>query len=261
MGKDLTGHRIVDGGALSNFAIRLTVSDSPEVQRVMDPAAPADEAFTIGFMLDSHLEVPNAPDTVVADPEGILAHIWEWSMRAVAEMRNPNNLPVVLSETLNTMMTASDNFMIGVNEEHICRLPVKGFGTLEFGMPEERRVALVSAAQNTTQQFLEGVPTAVLSDLTLQVGENGMFEITFSMNGEPGNRDWIGLFPSSDAGEGDYTDGNWIHVNDVKEGHFVTATKAELGPFVARYYRNTSWLPRRYQLISETASFQKAVAS
>ena len=267
LGEDLTGHRIVDGGALSNFAIRLTTSDDPDVLAVMDEQFSPDEAFTIGFMLDGQADVAGAPPVPVvpedeepSDPQAWYSSIWHWVRSVVVDVlqARPNTTNVVTTfyELLTTMMVASDNFTIAVTGDHICKLPAKGFGTLEFAMTPERREALVSAAEATTLDFLKNVPDFQLVDFTLEAGADGMFEIALNINGTLDNKDWIGLFPSPDAPQGSYTEGNWSYVRELKEGRFITQSKAEIGPFVARYYRRT-WTG--YELVRETAPFNTAV--
>ena len=160
-GNNIEGHRIVDGGALSNFAIRLTTSDDPEVRAVMDNERfPPNDAFTLGFILDSNLPVPDAPPAPgpeAAEQSKLMAflNIIDYVR---TDMTNPTNALNTFKELLLTMMVATDNLSIAAHTDQICRLPVQGFGTLEFGMTEERREALKQAAFNTTQQFLNGIP-------------------------------------------------------------------------------------------------------
>ncbi len=157
-GNNITGHRIVDGGALSNFAIRLTLSNSPEVQAVMDQQFAPDAATTIGFMLDGSLPVPDTPPAPLPEDEdepGLLSQSLKLMNYIRTDMTNPTNMLNTGWELGMTMMNATDNFTISVNSDKICRLPVKDFGTLEFDMTEERRNALVNAAADTTEVFLK----------------------------------------------------------------------------------------------------------
>jgi len=264
LGNNLVGHRIVDGGALSNFAIRLTTSNSPAVKAVMDQNFSPDEAPTIGFILDSNLPVPGAPAPEKEDPIELPSWLnWlGWLLSSINHVRteatNSTNFMNTAGELILTMMVATDNLAIDANSEQICRLPVKDFGTLEFGMSDKRRTALVSEAQRVTQKFLDNIPTFQLNELNLEVGKTGIFEITYKLNGTPGRFDWVGLFPSSSAPQGDFTGGNWKYINQIKDNRFVTETKAELGSFVARYYRHISG--RQYELVAETGSFLQARA-
>lgn len=159
-GKNIFGHRIVDGGALSNFAIRLTLSSSPEVQAVMDQQFQPEDATTIGFMLDGNMEVPDAPPVPTPEDEGdpgIIQQALKLMNYIRTDMTNSTNVLNTGGELAMTMMNATDNFTISVNRDKIVRLPVKDFGTLEFDMTEERRRALVDAAKVTTEEFVKNM--------------------------------------------------------------------------------------------------------
>jgi hypothetical protein len=51
------------------------------------------------------------------------------------------------------MTQAHDKKVIEAYERLVIRLPAKGYGTIEFGMSEERRNALVTAGRNAAAQF------------------------------------------------------------------------------------------------------------
>lgn len=49
MGKDVSGHTVVDGGMLSNFPIELFLSDQEHVMRLMGETS-ADPSAVLGFL-------------------------------------------------------------------------------------------------------------------------------------------------------------------------------------------------------------------
>jgi predicted acylesterase/phospholipase RssA len=57
-GKDLTGNRVVDGGLLSNFPIRLFVAIDEEIDMIMGEGMQSEDV--IGLLIDETLEVPGA---------------------------------------------------------------------------------------------------------------------------------------------------------------------------------------------------------
>ncbi|MCP5109317.1 MAG: hypothetical protein GY953_00625, partial [bacterium] len=54
-----------------------------------------------------------------------------------------------------TMTGARDNDMIRRFEDRICRLPAKGYGTLEFGMEGDRLEQFLNAARNAMREHLK----------------------------------------------------------------------------------------------------------
>ena len=49
-------------------------------------------------------------------------------------------------------------------EKYVVHLPAKGYGTIEFGMSEKRRDALVSAGRNATQAYFNRLERARLEE-------------------------------------------------------------------------------------------------
>ena len=128
-----TGNTVVDGGVLSNFPIRLIDERIPEIMGDTDP----DGALNLGLLLDKNLAVPNAPVTVA--PPSPLEHL-----RPVERV----------SRLIDTMMGAPDNAEIRRHEDEICRLPVKGYGTTEFNMSDQRLSALVEGGREAMKAHL-----------------------------------------------------------------------------------------------------------
>lgn len=138
-GKDISGHSVVDGGLLSNFPIELFISNQPQVTAVMGPKI-AEEMNLFGFLIDETLDVPNAPVE-----KSISKGIQITKLRPVTRITN----------LVNTMMQARDKSVIEAFERFVIRLPAKGYGTVEFGMSDERRDALVEAGRQATLAYLE----------------------------------------------------------------------------------------------------------
>jgi NTE family protein len=131
--KPKVGSTIVDGGVLSNFPIRLIDERVPDIMGDTDPAG----ALNLGLLLDEGLAVPNTPATVA--PPLLLEHL-----RSVQRV----------SRLIDTMMGAPDNAEMRQHEAEICRLPVKGYGTTEFNMSDERLAQLVEGGRQAMKAHL-----------------------------------------------------------------------------------------------------------
>jgi predicted acylesterase/phospholipase RssA len=145
-GKDVTGHEIVDGGLLSNFPMRYFLDPIFEKENnVLGPPPGAGPARTVGLLLDGTKPPPDLPDAKESE------HLIE-------------SMPVVrlASKLLDTMLDAWDQdamrqFIAEGNESrHVCRIPTRGIGALEFEMTDERVKALINAGQCAMTEFLEG---------------------------------------------------------------------------------------------------------
>ncbi len=154
-GKDIAGHCIVDGGLLSNFPIELFISNQPQVTAVMG-AKVADEMDLLGFLIDESQEVPNAPPI-----KSTVKKFQIGKLRPVSRM----------ADLVNTMMQARDKSVIEAFERFVIRLPAKGYGTIEFGMSDERRDALIIAGRQATVAYLERL-------------EAQQFEASFGIEGD-----------------------------------------------------------------------------
>lgn len=151
-GKDLSGHTVVDGGMLSNFPIELFLSDEKYVTDVMGEKEVAD-FNVLGFLIDEAVSVPGAPEVAKA-----------------AEARKKINISEFHSvgriiKLINTMTQAHDKIVIDAHEGFVIRLPAKGYGTIEFGMTEERREALVKAGRDATAAYFSRMEEPVARDV------------------------------------------------------------------------------------------------
>jgi NTE family protein len=137
LGKNITGHRLVDGGVLSNFPIAL-VDKQPKpgshAQAVMGDTI-ANDAGTIGLLIDESLEVPGQPKK----SQGL-----------------GDRLKIIkrVTRLVDTMTGAHDNIEIRTHEQLICRLPAAGYGTTEFDMEANRLKALIDAGYTAMKNHL-----------------------------------------------------------------------------------------------------------
>lgn len=132
-GRKKTGNIIVDGGVLSNFPIRLINESVPEIMGDTDPSA----ALNLGLLLDEGMAVPGitpAPPPLPLQESRVVQR---------------------LSRLMDTMMGAQDNDEIRQHASEICRLPVKGYGTTEFDMPDAKLKALVDAGRDAVVAHLK----------------------------------------------------------------------------------------------------------
>jgi NTE family protein len=133
-GKDISGHTIVDGGMLSNFPIELFISNQPYVTSVMGDK-PEGDLSVLGLLIDEDSPVPGA--------SGKPASLDRFEFGRLQTVQRVMKL-------INTMTQAHDKKVIQEYEHCVIRLPAKGYGTIEFGMSDERRSALVSAGRAAT---------------------------------------------------------------------------------------------------------------
>ncbi|MEZ4238033.1 MAG: patatin-like phospholipase family protein [Myxococcota bacterium] len=139
-GEDVAGHAIVDGGVVSNFPLfLLTDPTDDEVAAVMGPPDPS-HGSPVGLMLDPDLPVAGAPPP--SPPTAL------------------HGLHRRLSALLDTLLSARDNAVSDAHAGRIVRLPVEGYGTTEFDMPEPRVRALYDAAAAAARAWLDRSATA-----------------------------------------------------------------------------------------------------
>jgi predicted acylesterase/phospholipase RssA len=135
LGISLTGHRIVDGGLLSNFPIELFISRDPHVTGIMGPTT---SAGVLGMLIDESLPVHNAP-AEVHSADGL-------DLGALA-------VPGRIRDLVDTATQAHDKMIIDSFRDYVCRLPAKGYRTTEFDMTDQRREALVRAGREAMRRY------------------------------------------------------------------------------------------------------------
>lgn len=150
LGESLSGDSIVDGGLISNFPIELFISDDRQVQEVMGLKL---HDNVLGLLIDESMPVPGAPPPPAANPAESQSSFEVGQLEPVKRL---NNL-------LNTMLEANDKAVVSAFEELVVHLPAEGYGTTEFDMSAERRIALVEAGRQAMRQYLDqlspGTPT------------------------------------------------------------------------------------------------------
>jgi predicted acylesterase/phospholipase RssA len=139
LGRDVTGHTLVDGGVVSNFALSLLADpDDDEVRLVMGEVPASARNPVAGLSLDADLAVPGQPAAAAKSPTRPMARRIE--------------------ELLDTMMDAHDGSVDDAHPELIVRLPVQGYGTTEFDMSDERTRALYEGGRSAAAAWLEKRP-------------------------------------------------------------------------------------------------------
>jgi hypothetical protein len=109
--------------------MRLIATSDEAVRRIMGEAGPS-ESLNLGLLIDENLEVPGAPP----------APTWQAALVQFPVVRR-------VARLVDTMMGAWDSDMIRRFADQICRLPAKGYGTLEFDMAGARLDRLLEAAR------------------------------------------------------------------------------------------------------------------
>jgi predicted acylesterase/phospholipase RssA len=136
-GLEMEGHRIVDGGLLSNFPIELFISDLKTVTDVMGDKTSQN---VLGMLIDESLLVPgsqSAKRDVGTD---------KFDISQLATVQRLNSL-------VNTVLGARDKSVIEAFEHLVARMPAKDYGTTEFDMTDERRETLVQAGRSAMEAY------------------------------------------------------------------------------------------------------------
>lgn len=143
-GRDLAGHRVVDGGLLSNFPIELLVSTDAVIEEIM--GCESNAANAIGLLLDDDAEVPGAECTAKSE-DGVpdflentdLLENMKWRLTGMAE----------------TVLTGHDRSSMRDFAQMVCCLPVKGYGTFEFDLTPERMAPILAAGDTAMAAHLK----------------------------------------------------------------------------------------------------------
>ena len=141
--RKITDHRIVDGGALSNFPIDYFLDDTPEIRNVMGPDKGSGKV--VGFLIDDTLDVPNLPPKKGPEkPKTEIDQRWLIVLDRVGAL-------------LNTMMQARDKATMQTYARNVCHIPAKGVGTVEFDMSEERINTLIKNGETATRNYFNSL--------------------------------------------------------------------------------------------------------
>lgn len=135
-----TDHIFVDGGVLSNFPLKLVVEKDAEVEEFMGMTDP-NAAGTIGFLLDEATDVPGAGESDTRRPR----------------LRTADRV----TRLVDTMMGTSDMEVMRQYPKLICRIPVRGYGTTEFRMSQDRMALLIDSGRTAMTDYLNQPRTAI----------------------------------------------------------------------------------------------------
>jgi predicted acylesterase/phospholipase RssA len=144
-GRSLVGHKVVDGGLLSNFPISLFVAEDENIDEIMGEGSQSENV--IGLLIDESLEVPGAGESAPT------------SHRAPGMLDRIDLLEAMMLRIhglAETVLSAHDKAMLSAYQSMICHLPAKGIGTMEFNMPPERMDAVRRAGDAAMEAFLAG---------------------------------------------------------------------------------------------------------
>ena len=134
-GRNKTGNIFVDGGVLSNFPLELVVESNPEIIAIMGNTDP-NGAGTLGLMLDETIAVPGAGNSQTPRPR----------------LRTADRV----THLIDTMTGTSDAEIMRKYPNLICHLPVKGYGTTEFRMSQDRMNLLIDGGRKAMTAYLSG---------------------------------------------------------------------------------------------------------
>jgi predicted acylesterase/phospholipase RssA len=139
-GGRIEGHRVVDGGVLSNFPLKFLLSERHRSSEgVLGPLPGGREAQVLGLLLDEGKK-----------GEGDAAE---------RKKRFADRLPVYqsVSRLIDTMTSAWDKDAIEEYkaEPYVCHIGVKGVDTLDFNMSEGQVAALVKSGSSAMKEYLD----------------------------------------------------------------------------------------------------------
>lgn len=142
-GRSLTGDKIVDGGLLSNFPIRLFVAEDENINEIMGEGQQSEDV--IGLLIDESLEVPGAGDPPAKDlsAPSLLSHV---DLLEAMMLR--------IHGLADTVLYAHDRAMLTAYKHLIVHLPAKGIGTMEFDISPQRMEAVLKAGEAAMEAFL-----------------------------------------------------------------------------------------------------------
>ena len=147
-GRDITGHTIVDGGLLSNFAIDLLVSKDPDIQEIMNTAD--GDVNPLGFLIDEKIPVPNAEPPPAPEESAIGKALSKVDVQQLKTVQR-------ITRLVDTLTGSTTSYVIRSHIHRVCNLPAGGYGTTEFGMSDQRLGALVDIGRKTMGDFLDGL--------------------------------------------------------------------------------------------------------
>jgi len=145
-GRNLDGHRVIDGGLLSNFPISYFVAIDENIDEIMGEGMQSENV--IGLLIDESLEVPGA-GVQSAESRRTTGMLNQVDLLELMKMR--------ISGLASTVLSAHDKAMLSAYKHLICHLPAKGIGTLEFDMSPERMDAVRLAGEAAMEAYLSRI--------------------------------------------------------------------------------------------------------
>jgi predicted acylesterase/phospholipase RssA len=150
------GHHVVDGGVLSNFPLKYLLEPRHDTAAgVLGPTADGPRGGVLGILLDEtkggRKPSPGPARPGSAKPEPAT------SDKGFGQLVKDNLLVMSnLDRLLSTMTGAWDLETI---EEYgaeglICRIPVRGFDTLDFDMSDQATAELVESGRGAMKRYL-----------------------------------------------------------------------------------------------------------
>ena len=133
LGRDISGHVLVDGAILSNFPIELMLSDAPQVTRLMGENHGQQ---VMGLLIDETIPVPGAPPPVKRE-----------SIESVAGSAADCTDAGASSQARTSML-------LEAVEALVVRLPAKGYDMEETDMSPARRDSLIAAGETAMHDYL-----------------------------------------------------------------------------------------------------------
>ena len=135
-----SGHRVVDGGILSNFPLKYLIDEDKRYTKetgILGPFREEAQARPLGLLLDETKEAAGAPSPA--------------EKRLMAE-----RLPIYqsVSRLIDTMSSAWDQEAIDANKDFICKIGVKGYDTLDFDMDKQRLDLLIASGRDCARAYL-----------------------------------------------------------------------------------------------------------
>jgi predicted acylesterase/phospholipase RssA len=143
-GRDISDHRVVDGGLLSNFPIDLFVSSDENIDEMMGSDSKSENV--IGLLIDENIIAPgiDGPLKGPASPsKGVLENL-DLLQESIWRIQG----------LTDTVLRGHDSTSLAAYHDLVCHLPAKYVGTLDFDMPAERTKALVEAGDAAMEAFL-----------------------------------------------------------------------------------------------------------
>ena len=140
LGRRLAGHRVVDGGLLSNFPIELFLSSDPHVTALMGHRT---SQGVLGLLIDESLPVGEEAERAAPPPTGLA------SLPPATRIKG----------LVDTATQAHDKLVIDAFEQFVCRLPAHGYQTTEFDMTDARRDALIAAGERAMTGYFRAQET------------------------------------------------------------------------------------------------------